>query len=136
MAWSTALVFCGDELVGQDPSIVTEGITFYTEFEGLARLAKTFTRYVVVTVSAREFLMQPRSYTKITTDHYWVNHEAGVGWFARTGAPILTEAQARVVREWLIERSPLAWEKAAPSVKAALEPPACGGTVEQPTVPP
>lgn len=121
MAWSTTLVFEGDELIGQDARVVTEGVTFFTDFERAAKVAKSFVRYTVVTVSAHEFFMEPRRYTKIATDHYLVNREAGVGWFVRPAGPILSEVQRRVVREWLIGRSRRAWEKAAPEVKAVLE---------------
>ena len=121
MAWHTVLVFRGDELIGQEPEVVTEGVTFYNHFEDAARKAQSFTRYTIVTVSAYELYMQPQRYTALVTDHLLVNREAGAGWMTRLATPLLSNAQAKAVAAWLQERSPEAWSAAEPEVKGVLD---------------
>jgi hypothetical protein len=112
------LVFREDSFIAQDPRVITWGVRFYRNDKGAgSSMARPFERYTLVTLST-----QPDShgYVGVAVYSCCVDRRTNVGWLVPDSEPPLSEAQAKIVREWLLRHDPLAWEHMAPDIRYLL----------------
>jgi hypothetical protein len=126
----TTLVFRGDDLISQDPRVVTWGIRFYHNDHGIvSRMAPSFEHYTVVTLSTQP---DPQGHIGVATYSCCVDHRTNVGWLLPDWVPPLSEAQAKIVREWLFRHDPMAWAHIAPELRSLLGQKDSDGVVDVP----
>ena len=118
--WHTRLLFYGDDLIGVDlDRLVPEEMDVEAVSNGVLQVT-------AVQVSGYALYGELRGYYALGVAELAVDLQTGDTLPVDLEAEIdpsrhLTPRQKRIVREWLINHSPTAWETSLRSIKQALE---------------